>query len=154
MLCLTCGQTPARHPSGRPHLPGLRGCRSYASENVPERWISRRAACWSRIFQTGLWMLSTGERLGREGFAKIGWHRSTTPKCHPPWGGGELHRVCSGWGAWGRQILTDPDRFGATTIPAHQGVGTSTGDMTLMVSIRFSSLETFSLGGSGTRRGV
>ena len=52
------------------------------------------------------------------------------------------------------QIHTAPDFFGATTMPAHQGVGTSTFEITPIVSIRSSSSMTFPLSGSGTQRGV
>ena len=51
-------------------------------------------------------------------------------------------------------ICTAPDFFGATTMPAHQGVGMSTFDITPIASMHFSSSATFSLSGRGTRRGV
>ena len=52
------------------------------------------------------------------------------------------------------QILTSPDRLGTTTIPAHQGVGSVTGEITPSVFIRCSSFWTFGRRGMGTLRGV
>ncbi len=47
-----------------------------------------------------------------------------------------------------------PDFFWATAMLAHQGVGTSTLEITPLVSICSSSSATSSLSGRGTRRGV
>ena len=52
------------------------------------------------------------------------------------------------------QILTVPSFLGTTTIPAHQGVGTSILEMTPMDSMRASSSFTFMRSGSGTFLGV
>ena len=52
------------------------------------------------------------------------------------------------------QILTDPDFFGTTTMPAHHGVGSSIREMTPRDSMRMSSSCTFFLRGKGTFRGV
>ena len=48
------------------------------------------------------------------------------------------------------QIQTVPSFLGTTTIPAHQGVGTSTLEMTPKDSMRDSSSFTFLQSGSGT----
>ena len=52
------------------------------------------------------------------------------------------------------QILTDPDFFGTTTMPAHHGVGSSIREMTPRDSVRVSSSCTFFLRGKGTFLGV
>ena len=52
------------------------------------------------------------------------------------------------------QIRMAPDFLGATTIPAHQGVGESTFEITPMDSIRLSLSSTFCRSGSGTLLGV
>ena len=52
------------------------------------------------------------------------------------------------------QILTPPDFFGTTTIPAQQRVGVSTLEITPMDSIRSSSCRTLSQSGRGTFQGV
>ena len=52
------------------------------------------------------------------------------------------------------QILTCPDFLGTTTIPAHQGVGSLTGDITPICSIRVSSSCTLVRRGMGTFLGV
>ena len=52
------------------------------------------------------------------------------------------------------QIRTVPSFLGTTTIPAHQGVGTSTLEMTPKDSMRDSSSFTFLQSGSGTFLGV
>ena len=52
------------------------------------------------------------------------------------------------------QILTFPDFFGTTTIPAHQGVDSDTVVITPIDSIRSSSSFTFFLIGIGTFQGV
>ena len=52
------------------------------------------------------------------------------------------------------QILTEPDDFGTTTIPAHHGDGSLTGEMTPMVCIRSSSSSTFLRNGMGTLQAV
>ena len=51
-------------------------------------------------------------------------------------------------------ILTAPDFFGAITIPAHQGVGVSTFDITSIVSVLSSSSLTLLCRGRGTLLGV
>ena len=51
-------------------------------------------------------------------------------------------------------ILTSPDRFGTTTMPAHQSVGVSILEITPMHSMRSSSSFTFGLRGMGTLRGT
>ena len=52
------------------------------------------------------------------------------------------------------QILTSPDFLGTTTIPAHQGVGSSTFDITPIASILSSSCLTFGRKGKAMFRGV
>ena len=52
------------------------------------------------------------------------------------------------------QIRTAPKSLGTTTIAAHQGVGSSTGDMTPKLCIRYNSVCTFALIGRGMFLGV
>ena len=52
------------------------------------------------------------------------------------------------------QMRTAPDFFRTTTIPAHQGAGSSTGEMTPSDCMRESSSLTFCLRGSGTFLGM
>ena len=63
-------------------------------------------------------------------------------------------RTLSFKGLRSTQIRRVPFALGTTTIPAHQGVGSSTGDITPSDSIRASSSSTFGCCGSGMWRGA
>ena len=60
------------------------------------------------------------------------------------------HRTLSFSAFRSTQILTAPDFLGTTTIPAHQGVGSFTFEITPISSMRSNSSWTLSRSGSGT----